>query len=68
MTNALKTLFFTIYALGSDDEFLMVPYQNEFTPFIGLLIFVVFHLVSINILISLLVAMLTVTFEETQVK
>ena len=61
-------MFFALYALGEDDDFLLVPFQNRLTPLIGFLLFGFFHIVSIIIMFSMLIAMLTVSYEAIQVK
>ncbi len=63
---ALKTMIFAIYALGEDIDPQLDPYQNQLTPIFGLIMFALFHVVNITILISMLVAMLTTSFESIQ--
>ena len=59
-------MIFAIYALGADDDPLLEPFQNQLTPILGLIMFALFHVVNITILISMLVAMLTTSFEAIQ--
>ncbi len=60
-------MFFAIYALGDPSEPLIVPFPNTLTPNIGFLLFAAFHITNITVLISLLIAMLTTSYEAIQV-
>ena len=60
-------MFFALYALGEDDDFLLLPYPNQLTPVIGFFLFGFFHIVCITVMFSMLIAMLTTSYEAIQV-
>jgi uncharacterized membrane protein len=57
-------MFFALYALGASDDVEISPYSNHLTPGAGYIIFGMFHITNITILISMLIAMLTKSFED----
>jgi hypothetical protein len=59
-------MFFAIYALGADDDVLIEPFQNNLTPNIGFILFASFHVTNITVLMSMLIAMLTTSYEAIQ--
>lgn len=59
-------MFFAIYALGADDDVLIEPFQNTLTPNIGFILFASFHVTNITVLMSMLIAMLTTSYEAIQ--
>ncbi len=59
-------MFFAIYALGADDDMLIEPFQNTLTPNIGFILFASFHVTNITVLMSMLIAMLTTSYEAIQ--
>ena len=61
-------MFFALYALGESDEYNIEPFQNELTPIFGFFLFGFFHVSNITILFSMLIAMLTKSFESILVK
>ena len=60
------TAFFALYALGSSDDPLLESYQNQFTPTLGFILFALFHITNITVLFSMLIAMLTTSYEAIQ--
>ena len=62
------TLFFALYTIGDSTDTLIRPFKNSFTETIGYLLFGTFHVVNITIMINMLIAMMTKSFEDTIVK
>jgi hypothetical protein len=60
-------MFFAIYTIGSGEDVLLSPFRNELTPTFGSIIFGTYHITNIVVMISLLIAMLTKSFESVVV-
>lgn len=61
-------MFFSLYALGKSDDVVIDPYKNKFTPNLGYILFGMYHISNITILLSMLIAMMTKSFESILVK
>ena len=61
-------MFFALYALGESDDVLIEPYNNQVTPNFGYILFGMFHISNITILLSMLIAMMTSSFESILVR
>lgn len=59
------TLFFALYTIGDSTDTQLDPYQNKLTVNIGYLLFGIFHIANITIMINMLIAMMTKSFEDT---
>jgi uncharacterized membrane protein len=59
------TLFFALYIIGESTDTQLSPYQNTLTVNIGYLLFGTFHIANITIMINMLIAMMTKSFEDT---
>ena len=57
-------MFFALYALGENDDFAIEPFENQLTADVGFLMFGMFHISNITILFSMLIAMMTKSFES----
>lgn len=57
-------MFFALYALGESDDVVIEPYNNNLTPNFGYVLFGMFHITNITILLSMLISMLTKSFES----
>ena len=58
------TMFFALYTLGESDDAEIRPFINQLTPFFGYILFGMFHIANITILISMLIAMMTKSFDS----
>jgi hypothetical protein len=57
-------MFFALYTIGGGSVVYMNPFSNELTPKFGSILFGVYHITNISILMSMLIAMLTKSFES----
>lgn len=60
-------MFFSLYTLGESDDVLLEPFENQLTPNFGYVLFGMFHISNITILISMLIAMMTKSFDSIMV-
>lgn len=58
------TLFFALYTIGDSTDTLISPFENNLTVSIGYLLFGFFHIANITIMINMLIAMMTKSFED----
>lgn len=58
------TLFFALYTIGDSTDTLIYPFDNNLTVCIGYLLFGTFHIANITIMINMLIAMMTKSFED----
>lgn len=58
------TLFFALYTIGDSTDTLIKPFDNNLTVCIGYLLFGTFHIANITIMINMLIAMMTKSFED----
>ena len=56
-------MFFALYTLGEQDDVLIEPFENQLTPNFGYVLFGMFHISNITILMSMLIAMMTKSFD-----
>ena len=61
--HSLITMFFALYTLGEQDDVLIEPFENQLTPNFGYVLFGMFHISNITILMSMLIAMMTKSFD-----
>lgn len=64
LSKALKTLFFAIYLIGDSKVARIDPFENSSTMSIGYTIYALFHIATITILMSMLIAMMTKSYEN----
>jgi uncharacterized membrane protein len=64
----LVTMFFALYTLGEADDVVIEPFQNKLTPNFGYILFGIYHITNITILLSMLIAMMTQSFEKILVR
>lgn len=57
-------MFFALYTIGSGDDVQLESFNNNLTTTIGSILFGVFHVTNISILFSMLIAMLTKSFDS----
>ena len=62
--SALTTMFFALYTIGSGDDVKIDPFKNELTTYFGSILFGTYHITNISILFSMLIAMLTKSFDS----
>ena len=58
------TLFFALYTIGDSTDPLIKPFKNNFIEMVGYLLFGTFHIANITIMINMLIAMMTKSFED----
>lgn len=61
-------MFFALYALGESDDVVIAPFNNNLTPNFGYVLFGMFHITNITVLLSMLISMLTKSFESILVR
>ena len=61
---AFKTLFFALYLIGDSKVAVIEPFKNSSTMNFGYLIYATFHIANITILMSMLIAMMTKSYEN----
>ncbi len=64
LVNAFKTLFFTIYLIGEANSILIEPFENSLTLGFGYLLYGMFQVGNVTILMSMLIAMMTKSYEN----
>ena len=64
---SLTTIFYAIYTYTAIDETSIDPFHNQMTPLFGMGIFGFYHITNITILMSMLIAMLTKSFDSIMV-
>ncbi|CAF0714386.1 unnamed protein product [Brachionus calyciflorus] len=63
LSDTFITMFYSLYALGGSDDVLIEPFENSMTPKFGYALFGMFHVSNITILMSMLIAMMTKSFQ-----
>jgi hypothetical protein len=61
------TLFFALYTIGDSTDTLIDQYENQLTVLFGYFLFGTFHIANITILINMLIAMMTKSYEDIMV-
>ena len=56
-------MFFALYTLGESDDVMIEPFRNQLTTNFGYVLFGMFHISNITILLSMLIAMMTKSFD-----
>ncbi len=64
LANTFMTLFFALYTFGSSSDAMLHPFKNDLTEIVGYILFGTFHIANITIMINMLIAMMTKSFEE----
>jgi hypothetical protein len=68
LSNTFMTLFFALYTIGDSTDTMLKPFKNSLTVNIGYLLFGAFHIANITIMINMLIAMMTKSFEDIIVR
>jgi transient receptor potential cation channel subfamily C protein 4 len=61
----LMTLFFALYTIGETTDTIIDGYSNFTTVTFGYFLFATFHVANITIMINMLIAMMTKSYEDT---
>ena len=64
LSNTFMTLFFALYTIGDSQDTLLQTFKNSLTVNIGYILFGTFHIANITIMINMLIAMMTKSFED----
>lgn len=67
-TKAFMTLFFALYTIGDSKDTLITPFNNDLTVGVGYILFCLFHIANITIMINMLIAMMTKSYENIIVR
>ncbi len=67
MQRTLNTNFWALFGLSSGTEAKLSPFNNIVTESIGSFIFGAFHITAIVVLINMLIAMMTKSYETIRV-
>lgn len=57
-------MFWSLFGLGETDSIELSPYKNQVTEFFGLILFACYHIASIIVLLNMLVASMTQSYEQ----
>lgn len=57
-------MFWALFGLGDPNKVNLAPYQNQLTQVFGLLLYGAYHIASIIVLLNMLVASMTQSFER----
>jgi hypothetical protein len=60
-------MFWAIFLIGNGESVTIEPFENQLTTFFGYLLFGSFHVTNITILLNMLIAMMTRSFETIHV-
>ena len=66
MGATFKTVFWSLFGLSQKDGVSLGNYQNEFTEIIGQVIYGVFNIVSVIVLLNMLIAMMSKSYETIE--
>ena len=64
MINAFKTLFFSTYLIGDSEAVSIAPFDNSLTLGFGYFLYATFQIGNVTILMSMLIAMMTKSYEN----
>lgn len=68
ITSTFFTVFWAMFGLGSADHILLSPFKNGATEIFGKLIYLFYHITFIIILLNMLVAAMTQSYEKILVR
>ncbi|RNA03569.1 Short transient receptor potential channel 6 [Brachionus plicatilis] len=58
------SMFWSLFGLGEQDSIKLSPYKNKLTEFFGTILFGCYHITSIIVLLNMLVASMTQSYEK----
>lgn len=62
--STFQTIFWSIFGLGQSENIELKPFENRVTEFFGLILYGTFHIASIIVLLNMLIAMMTRSYES----
>ncbi len=63
MGSTFKTVFWSLFGLSEKEGVQLDEYNNHFTEFIGYLIYGTFNIASVIVLLNMLIAMMSNTYQ-----
>lgn len=60
-------MFWAVFLIGNGESVTIYPFDNQLTTFFGYLLFASFHIGNITILLNMLIAMMSRSYETIQV-
>jgi hypothetical protein len=57
-------MMWSLFGLGQDDYIKLTPFDNNFTEMLGRLLYLFYHIFLIIILLNVLIASMTQTYEK----
>lgn len=66
MGGTFKTVFWSLFGLSEKDGVRLGNYQNHFTEIIGYLIYGTFNIASVIVLLNMLIAMMSKSYETIE--
>lgn len=61
-------MFFSIFLIGNYEAVLISPFSNNLTVIFGYIVFGLFHVSNITVLLNMLIAMMTRSYETILVR
>ncbi|CAF0718901.1 unnamed protein product [Brachionus calyciflorus] len=62
--STFTTIFWSIFGLGDSGNISLKPFNNQLTEFFGFILYGTFHIASIIVLLNMLIAMMTKSYES----
>ena len=59
-----KSIFWSIFGLGDQNSIKLDPFKNSLTEGFGFILYGTFHIASIIVLLNMLIAMMTKSYED----
>jgi hypothetical protein len=59
-----KSLFWALFGLGETDAFSLAPFNSQLTEQFGFILYGSYHVISVIILINMLIASMTLSYEN----
>jgi transient receptor potential cation channel subfamily C member 4 len=59
-----NTMFWSLFGLGDDNKVLLAPFRNSLTETFGTFLYGCYHIASIIVLLNMLIASMTQSFER----
>jgi len=66
MGSTFKTVFWSLFGLSEKEGVQLDEYNNHFTEFIGYLIYGAFNIASVIVLLNMLIAMMSKSYETIE--
>jgi hypothetical protein len=61
-------MFWALFGLGEPEDVTLGPFKNRLTEFFGYLLYGAYHISSIIVLLNMLIASMTLSYEKILVK